>query len=134
LHVTSFSGVGRACLVDDLGIHVAGYVDDPVDGVTFSAHLLRDGGGEIVVDERRDPAPEWYANAERAHITTLHLVPDGHSQIDSIEFDETVVSGTATFIDARAFRRAVSRNEAYPRPVTGTFEITCPGSVTSDEP
>jgi hypothetical protein len=134
LHVTSFAGVGRACLVDDQGIHAAGYVDDPVDGVTFSAHLLRDGRGEILVDEGRDPAPEWYANAERAHITTLHLVPDGHSQIDSIEFEESVVSGTATFIDARAFRRAVSRNEAYPSPMAGTFEINCAGRVTMVQP
>lgn len=134
LHVTSYSGIGEACLVGDSGILVAGYVDDPFDGVRFSADLLRDGRGEITVHEGRGSDPEWYANADRAHIAELHLVPEGHSQIDSMEFAGFTVSGTATFIDTRAFHRALTTNEAYPSPRTGTFEIRCPGAVTIEEP
>ena len=51
--------------------------------VEFSADLRRDGGGEITVNDYDTPS-SWTAVADRAHITELHLVPEGDSQIDTI--------------------------------------------------
>ena len=66
------------------------------------------------------------AAADREGMTVLHLLPDGSSQIDTIEFDGRVIRGEATFIDTVAARDAWLNNEAWPASMSGSFEIRCP--------
>ena len=118
------SFMGSPCLRDEASLLAAGAVDGDQTGTTFSANLTTEGG-ELVVDD----APgnqRWMANADREDMTVLHLVPDGHSQIDDIAFDGRTIRGQATFIETVAFRNAWSNKTPYPDPVTGSFEIRCP--------
>jgi hypothetical protein len=77
--------------------------------------------------EVNDPASgrNWMAAAERSHMTTLHLVPVGHSQVDELTIEDGRAWGTATFIETNAFIEADWTNSPYPNPVTGSFEIRC---------
>lgn len=115
------------CILFADGISTGGAVDGDWALASFSADL-RTYGGELTVD---DPAgnQKWMAASERSGMTTLHLVPDGHSQIDDITFEGNTISGSATFIDTVAFVRAEFENSAHPSPVQGTFEVTCTDSV-----
>ncbi len=117
--------LGASCRLDESSLLVSGAVDGDQEGVTFSADVRSDGSGYLDVNDYPNDQ-FWMAAADRENMTVLHLVPDGQSQIDSISFDGRVVSGEATFIDARAFEDAWLTNGAYPAPVTGSFEIRCP--------
>lgn len=111
------------CSVGEAATFVAGSVDGDIHGVSFSASLGPDGG-LITVDDP-DADEKWMAAADREGMTDLHLVPQGHSQIDQITVDGGRFYGTATFIDTEAFREALFYNTAYPQPVTGSFDIQC---------
>ncbi|MEZ4503099.1 MAG: hypothetical protein R3C39_10780 [Dehalococcoidia bacterium] len=115
------------CSIGTNNVVVAGAVGGDLSGVTFSADLTA-VGGELDVE---DPATDrhWLAAADREGMTVLHLVPDGNSQIDSIDFTGNTITGTATFIETRAFNEAWSNNGTYPDPVEGRFRISCPSSV-----
>ncbi len=113
------------CLVGANGVVTAGTVDGDFEGVTFSAELRPDGGRLDVMDH---PAGlGWMANDDRENMTVFHLVPPGDSQIDEITFDGNRIWGTATFIETTAFFQAWHSQTAFPGPVSGTFEIRCPG-------
>lgn len=122
------AGFGYCIVVFDaegmVGVRVAGFVDGDLEGVGFSASLNPDGG-ELTVD---DPEANevFMAAADRDRMTDLHLVPDGQSQIDDIVFEGSAISGTATFIDTKAFREYLHFDGAEPTPVSGSFEIRCP--------
>ena len=73
-----------------------------------------------------DSGARWESLADRANVTNLHLLPAGQSQIDSITFSGSVISGTATFIDTVAFDKAWQTHSTYPAGVPGSFEIRCP--------
>ncbi len=110
------------------GILVAGSVDGDINGVTYFGELTPEGGYLDVVDPVAKNS--WVAAADREHITVLHLVPEGHSQIDEITFDGNRIYGTATFIEGNAFRDAWRTNGTYPQPVTGSFDIQCRSEVS----
>jgi hypothetical protein len=116
-------GFGFGFCVQGVRTDMAGFVDGDYEGVGFSASVDA-GGGEIYVD---DPFSDqkWMAAADRAGMTDLHQVPEGSSQIDSIEVEDNVISGTATFIDTKAFRQFLHFDGPEPNPVPGSFEIRC---------
>lgn len=118
--LSDFYGV---CTEGSAGTFVAGHVDGDINGVGFSADLSPDGGQITVNDPDGDE--NWMAAADRETMTDLHLVPQGHSQIDQITVDGNRFYGTATFIGTKAFREALFYNTAYPQPVTGSFDIRC---------
>lgn len=121
------------CIGDANAVLASGAVDgDSTNGVTFSADLRAGGRGDLTVDVPSS-GQKWMAAADRDGMTTLHLVTDGHSQIDSLTFEGNRVFGNATFIDTVAFREAEFYNTAHPGPVQGSFEITCPQDLEDDE-
>jgi hypothetical protein len=113
------------CLVGRTGILAAGAVEGDPEGVTFSASLVADGGSITVDDDISDQ--NWTAIADRAHITLLHLVPMGHSQIDTITIQDGRAWGTATFVDTGEVYRWARANGPPPVPVAGSFDIRCGG-------
>jgi hypothetical protein len=119
---TTFADSG--CIESDAGVLTGGFVDGDLLGVSFGAQLSRGGGDEIYVNVP-EPLEGWIARADRAGMTGLHLLPEGQSQIDEVTFDGDTISGTATFIETRAFGRALRDKTPYPAPVAGTFEIHC---------
>lgn len=113
------------CVVGQNGILAAGAVDGDPEGVTFSASLVADGG-EMTVDD--DPSDQrWSAIADRDNLTDLHLLPLGHSQIDTITIQDGRAWGTATFIDTNMVYQWVRANGPAPTPVPGSFDIRCGG-------
>ena len=114
------------CWVDANGIDTGGSVDGDTMGVTFAATDLRQDGGHLYVTNH-PTMEDWMARADRKNTTTLHLLPDGVSQIDSITIDGGRISGTATFIETNAVRQAVDDNTPFPASVAGSFDIQCPG-------
>jgi len=53
-------------------------------------------------------------------------VEPGESQVDEFTIDGDTVSGTATFVELNE-TFAHSGGGAKAQPVTGTFEVSCPG-------
>jgi hypothetical protein len=115
---------------------IGGCITDTDEQITANAHVkgdleeaslwvdLRPGLWHLEVSDP-DSGQSWLAAAERSHMTILHEVPDGHSQVDELTIEDGRAWGTATFIDTTAFKKAWSTNGAYPNPVTGSFEVRC---------
>lgn len=116
------------CYVLERGVASGGAVDGDYSptGVSFAAHDLTPDGGYLEVTNDAT-GEQWMAAADRASMTTFHLLPDGVSQIDTITIDGARISGTATFIEKNAAADAIATNSSLPASVTGTFDIQCGG-------
>jgi hypothetical protein len=114
------------CYLHPDGVASGGAVDGDFSptGVFFDAHDLTPDGGYLEV-ETDATGEQWMAAADRATMTTFHLLPDGVSQIDTITIDGARIWGTATFIEKTAAAEAIATNSSLPASVTGSFDIQC---------
>ncbi len=65
---------------------------------------------------------DWRASAD---VVETFPQLEGKSQVDSVTYDGTTISGTATFIDFFQAQLFVTGQVDEPQPVMGTFEISC---------